>query len=99
MSLTAFGWLGPADQRRLLFIAVIQQPLAARPLTEPAPSRLALDTPGRDEIIGAHADAVARNEAGYIDPTSGLFVLSASFLADRAYCCGRGCRHCPYIED
>lgn len=26
----------------------------------------------------------------------GLVVLSAKFLLDRGYCCGRGCRNCPY---
>lgn len=32
----------------------------------------------------------------YADPDTGLFVLTAGFLAARGYCCGRGCRHCPY---
>jgi Family of unknown function (DUF5522) len=31
-----------------------------------------------------------------MDPRSGLFVLTASYLADRGFCCGAGCRHCPY---
>jgi Family of unknown function (DUF5522) len=35
-------------------------------------------------------------EAGYLDPGTGLFVLTAGFLARRGTCCGRGCRHCPY---
>ena len=26
----------------------------------------------------------------------GLMVLTAKFLLDRGYCCGNGCRHCPY---
>ena len=26
----------------------------------------------------------------------GLFVLTAQFLAQRGFCCERGCRHCPY---
>jgi Family of unknown function (DUF5522) len=25
-------------------------------------------------------------------------VLTARFLADRGFCCTRGCRHCPYID-
>lgn len=73
-------------------------PLAARPLLEPAPSRLPLATPHRDEILARHAAAVARGEAGYPDPATGLFVLTAAWLAAREGCCGNGCRHCPYVE-
>ncbi|OMP78406.1 MULTISPECIES: DUF5522 domain-containing protein [unclassified Chitinophaga] len=29
------------------------------------------------------------NEDGYV-------VLTAAFLLKRGYCCGNGCRHCPY---
>lgn len=68
-----------------------------RPLTEPHPTRLPLDTPGRAAILAAHAAALVAGEAGYLDPESGLFVLTARFLADRGTCCERGCRHCPYV--
>ena len=27
---------------------------------------------------------------------NGLMVLTAHFLRRRGYCCGNGCRHCPY---
>lgn len=27
---------------------------------------------------------------------NGLMVLTAHFLQKRGYCCGNGCRHCPY---
>jgi hypothetical protein len=27
---------------------------------------------------------------------NGLMVLTARFLSNRGYCCGNGCRHCPY---
>jgi Family of unknown function (DUF5522) len=72
---------------------------ADRPLTEPALSRLPIGQPRRDEILAAHEAALARGEAGYLDPVSGLFVLTAGFLADRGTCCTRGCRHCPYVVD
>lgn len=26
----------------------------------------------------------------------GFMVLTEKFLLDRGYCCGNGCRHCPY---
>ncbi|HEY8561163.1 MAG TPA: DUF5522 domain-containing protein [Pyrinomonadaceae bacterium] len=29
---------------------------------------------------------------------NGLMVLTAHFLQKRGYCCGNGCRHCPYQE-
>ena len=72
--------------------------LAPRALTEPHPTRLPPDAPGRDAVLAAHATALSAGEAGYLDPTSGLFVLTARFLADRGTCCGRGCRHCPYVD-
>lgn len=74
-----------------------EKELAPRALDEPHPSRLPLDHPQREEVLAAHREALARGEAGYLDPTSGLFVLTASFLANRGTCCERGCRHCPYV--
>lgn len=44
----------------------------------------------------AHGDACARGQEGYIDPDTGLFVMSAVYLKKRQWCCGSGCRHCPY---
>ncbi len=28
---------------------------------------------------------------------NGYRVMTASFLQRRGYCCGNGCRHCPYF--
>lgn len=30
---------------------------------------------------------------------NGLFVLTRSFLLRRGFCCGSGCRNCPYRLD
>ncbi|MGW4467018.1 DUF5522 domain-containing protein [Micromonospora sp. NPDC004704] len=84
--------MGDGEQGRRL-------PLAPRPLDQPHPSRLAPDHPLRSSILAAHADALAAGQAGYPDPVTGLFVLTAGFLARRGTCCGRGCRHCPYVDD
>lgn len=73
------------------------EPLAPRALTEPHPARLPADSPRRAEVLEAHAAALHAGQAGYLDPESRLFVLTAAFLADRGSCCGRGCRHCPYL--
>jgi hypothetical protein len=27
---------------------------------------------------------------------NGFRVMTAEFLTNRGYCCGNGCRHCPY---
>ena len=29
----------------------------------------------------------------------GLMVLTEKYHLDRGYCCGNGCRHCPYDYD
>jgi hypothetical protein len=73
--------------------------IADRPLRQPARSRLPLDDPNRDSILAAHEAALADDAAGYLDPVSGLFVLTAQYLAERGCCCEQGCRHCPYLED
>jgi hypothetical protein len=60
---------------------------------------LPLAIPNREQIIAAHDAALAADEAGYLDPASGLFVLTAAFHARRGTCCHKGCRHCPYVVD
>lgn len=30
---------------------------------------------------------------------NGLMVLTSRFLLKRGYCCGNGCRHCPYPKE
>lgn len=47
-------------------------------------------------ILAAHDAALERGDAGYRDPATSLFVMTAQYLVDRGYCCGNGCRHCPY---
>jgi hypothetical protein len=74
-------------------------PLAERPLNTPATSRLALDHPRRADVLAAHEAALAAGAAGYTDPASGLFVLTAAWLAARGTCCDNRCRHCPYVVD
>ena len=72
-------------------------PLADRPLTEPHPSRLSPQHPARAEILAEHAAALERGDMGYLDPVTGLFVMTAAVHAERGYCCNSGCRHCPYV--
>ena len=43
-----------------------------------------------------HRKAQQAGKAGYIDPDSGLFVMTEQTLRSRGKCCGNGCRHCPY---
>ena len=30
---------------------------------------------------------------------NGFYVFTARFLRRRGYCCGSGCRHCPYPKE
>jgi hypothetical protein len=50
--------------------------------------------PTRTQV--AHDVANAQKKEGYIDPDTGLFVMTAGYLKNRGYCCGKGCRHCPF---
>lgn len=72
--------------------------LAPRPLTQPHHTRVDAGHPLHHELLARHARALEAGEAGYLDPVSGLFVLTAGFLAERGTCCDRGCRHCPYVD-
>ena len=62
----------------------------------PHHSRLAADRPDRSAILAAHDRAVAMGMSTYRDPSTGYSVFTAAYLADRGYCCGQGCRHCPW---
>lgn len=46
--------------------------------------------------LEAHEAACRRGEAGYIDPTTQLFVMTSLYLLQRGQCCGQACRHCPW---
>lgn len=70
-----------------------------RPLTQPHSDRLSPAHPLYTQIIACHAEALEAGQAGYTDPATGLFVLTAGFLSERGTCCDNGCRHCPYIEE
>jgi hypothetical protein len=48
------------------------------------------------EFDRRHAEAVARGERFYVDPTTGLLVMTALAHLERGRCCGSGCRHCPW---
>lgn len=50
-------------------------------------------------VRAAHDAAENAGQSGYLDPTTGLFVMTAGFLRKRNWCCGNGCRHCPYPAD
>ena len=73
------------------------QELAPRPLSQPHPDRLSTDHPLYAEICHRHDQAMAHGERGYLDPKTGFFVMTANYLAERGFCCGNGCRHCPYV--
>ena len=62
----------------------------------PHPTRLAPEAEGYREIMAVHDAAVADGQAGYLDPFTGLFVMTSSFHLARGKCCHNGCRHCPY---
>jgi hypothetical protein len=46
--------------------------------------------------LSPHDEAIARGEPGYLDPDTGLFVMTAAHHQKRGYCCNSNCRHCPF---
>lgn len=66
-------------------------------LVDPHPARFDRSRPDAAAVLGCHRRAVRAGEAGYVDPSTGLFVLTALHLWERGTCCANGCRHCPYL--
>ena len=56
-------------------------------------------TPPSPRALAMHEAACKRGELGYIDPDSGLFVMTSVYLTQQGDCCGSGCRHCPWDEE
>ncbi|MEM1246768.1 MAG: DUF5522 domain-containing protein [Acidobacteriota bacterium] len=67
-----------------------------RRLLAPHPNRLSPQNPHYAEILAAHGEAVRQGRTTYIDPVSGLHVMTAFALWQRN-CCEQGCRHCPWL--
>jgi len=43
-----------------------------------------------------HREAVQRGDDYYMDPVTGLLVMTEKYLRDRGECCDSRCRHCPF---
>jgi hypothetical protein len=43
-----------------------------------------------------HDRAVAAGLESYVDPATGLLVMTEIAHVRRGSCCGSACRHCPY---
>jgi hypothetical protein len=85
---------------------------ATRPDFRPTVPRAACSAPRPDSSVGvmathapprpsnavlrAHAAATEQGALGYVDPETGLFVMTEHAHLTRGWCCGKGCRHCPY---
>ncbi|MGB0864422.1 MAG: DUF5522 domain-containing protein [Saprospiraceae bacterium] len=41
------------------------------------------------------AKTFVKGEDYYINE-AGLYVFTAKYLKERGYCCGNGCKHCPF---
>ncbi|HWE56334.1 MAG TPA: DUF5522 domain-containing protein [Acidimicrobiales bacterium] len=64
----------------------------------PHPERLPPGRPDYVAVMEAHHRALLAGDAGYVDPATGLFALTARTLWDKGSCCQSGCRHCPWVE-
>lgn len=92
----AFEWLCSVllDQQELApqgFPSIWLPPLI--PGEQVLPSKRAREIPDIEEI---HALAVKQGQKQYIDPGTGYTVFSQLFMIERGWCCGSGCRHCPF---
>lgn len=49
-----------------------------------------------EEIQLLHEKACAEGKNDYRDPKTGYVVFTKVYHLARGFCCGSGCRHCPY---
>lgn len=49
-----------------------------------------------EKFSESHELACKNKQKWYIDQKTGLKVLTEYYLMKRGFCCGTGCRHCPY---
>jgi hypothetical protein len=75
---------------------VTQESLRIDPY-RPHPTRLDPSHPMFVAIMRSHDEAIAQDRGGYLDPGTGLFVMTAEHHIRRGQCCHNGCRHCPYL--
>ena len=75
--------------------ASLAEPLADRPFTEPHPVGCRRTIPDYAEIVRAHAEALAAGEDTYVDPRTGLTVLTAGYLARRGTAANRAAGTAP----
>jgi hypothetical protein len=61
-----------------------------------ASDRLPEDPVWRRVVADIHAAAEREGQDGYVDPVTGLYVMTAVWLWSRGSCCGSRCRHCPF---
>ena len=48
------------------------------------------------DIEELHRCTVSNGKQSYVDPSTGYNAMSQLMHQKRGYCCGNGCRHCPY---
>ncbi len=55
------------------------------------------DTPNSEvSALGSSPEGGGREGADYYLNEKGLITFTSSYHLKRGYCCGSGCRHCPY---
>jgi len=52
--------------------------------------------PDIEDFHAVHTAAVKRGDVTYMDPATGYQVFTELYMIQRGWCCGSGCRHCPY---
>ncbi|HWT00519.1 MAG TPA: DUF5522 domain-containing protein [Pyrinomonadaceae bacterium] len=55
------------------------------------------DSPDKAPAAKGPEVPLVEGEDFYVE--NGLYVFTAKFLLRRGYCCGSGCRHCPYPKE
>jgi len=88
------GWCTHGLASWWLILATVDEPRPPGRPPDPTPGPARRD--GLGGAAAAHRAAEDDGRDGYVDPTTGLFVMTARYLRERGSCCQQGCRHCPF---
>lgn len=107
-AIDSLGYLDPREEENAWTVVEIDSSTSATTVTSPAtrdddmvsplPSITDMEDLGFTStgFAQVHDEACRQSRLQYEDPETGYSVFTALAHKERGYCCGSGCRHCPY---
>jgi hypothetical protein len=94
----------------ILFVNVLQNRFAAAHIGLQGRVKISRNAAAYEKCAGAASALILHHQfvampkqeleegVDFYRDEQGRYVFTAKYLRDRGYCCGSGCRHCPYTN-